>query len=336
MDVKDLAILVRDKIQARTMAEALHARDVGDHGAPRRQFDGEIEPEDEDAHAQMPDLQMPGQGEHGQHDIGEGECGDDAEQLRGWFDALAEGPVPEQVLQVKLGLASRPWAVLATAIRALRLMEGLPGQPQAITPMGRFLLPGGEHEIRGYVGLTSGLPGVRAMMDLLRADKPVSNRPDEGKAFIFREGMDSAMESGDSARRLTMALAGRAFICAPVLADVLPLDGVGHLVDHADVADLFAGMRVATGRDARWNVGACGHGLAAGHRNVGLLQDGPLEGGCLRGGCHGEYGNEGKGQGQFAHGTTVYVIPAAGASTRCTPARRARGCPHRSGNREGW
>lgn len=162
----------------------------------------------------------------------------------GLFDALADGPVPEEALRAKLGLASRPWAVLATAIRALRLMEGLPGQTQSVTPMGRFLLPGGEHEIRGYVGLTSGLPGVRAMMDLLRADKPVSNRPDEGKAFIFREGMDSAMESGDSARRLTMALAGRAFICAPVLADVLPLEGIGHLVDLGGGTGVY-GMALA-------------------------------------------------------------------------------------------
>lgn len=162
----------------------------------------------------------------------------------GLFDALADGPVPEDALREKLRLAPRPWAVLSTAMRALGLIEGPPGRPQAITPMGRFLLPGGSHEIRGYVGLTSGLPGVKAMIDLLRTDKPVSNRPDEGKAFIFREGMESAMESGDSARRLTMALAGRAFICAPVLAEVLPLDGIGHLVDLGGGTGVY-GMALA-------------------------------------------------------------------------------------------
>lgn len=162
----------------------------------------------------------------------------------GLFDALAGGPVPEEELRGKLGLARRPWTVLATAMRALGLMEGAPGQPQAITSLGRFLEPGGKHDIRGYVGLVSGSPGVRAMADLLLADKPASNRPGEGKAFIYRDGMDSAMESGDSARRLTMALAGRAFICAPVLAEVLPLDGVGHLVDLGGGTGVY-GMALA-------------------------------------------------------------------------------------------
>lgn len=162
----------------------------------------------------------------------------------GLFDALANGPVPESALRQQLGLAPRPWAVLATAIRAMNLMQGLPGQVQQVTDLGRFLQPGGEYDIRGYVGLTQALPGVRAMIQLLKSDTPASNRPNEGAAFIFREGMDSAMESGDSARRLTMALAGRAFICAPILAEVLPLNGVQHLLDLGGGTGIY-GMALA-------------------------------------------------------------------------------------------
>ena len=54
-------------------------------------------------------------------------------------------------------------------------------------------------------------PGVLTMVERLRSNRPAGSEPDEaGAAFIYREGMASAMEQEEAARRLTLALAGRA------------------------------------------------------------------------------------------------------------------------------
>ena len=45
-----------------------------------------------------------------------------------------------------------------------------------------------------------------------------------GTAFIYRDGIESAMEAEASARHLTLALAGRAKNVAPALADAVPMD----------------------------------------------------------------------------------------------------------------
>ncbi len=54
---------------------------------------------------------------------------------------------------------------------------------------------------------------------------------DAGVAFIYRQGMESAMEQEASARRFTLALAGRAKNVAPHLAASGALDGARLLVD---------------------------------------------------------------------------------------------------------
>jgi SAM-dependent methyltransferase len=151
----------------------------------------------------------------------------------GLFDRLAGGPLASEDLRSAVGLAERPFAVLTTALRAMRLLERDPAGGLGLTPLSReHLVTGGPFDVSGYVGLTAEAPGVRALAERLKADRPAGSHPDEeGAAFIFREGMGSQMEAEASARRLTLALAGRARNVAPVLAACCPLEGARLLVD---------------------------------------------------------------------------------------------------------
>lgn len=161
-------------------------------------------------------------------------------QELGVFARLGKSAVTEEELRMELGLGHRPFTVLFCALRAMQLVHGQPGGELRLTELGRFLVPGYTYDITGYVGLTSQLPGVRHLLERLKQDAPEDNRKGEGRAFIYREGMDSAMEEADSARRLTLALSGRAAICAPALAAVLPLDGVDHLLDLGGGSGIYA------------------------------------------------------------------------------------------------
>src|SRR3954463_1811843 len=70
------------------------------------------------------------------------------------------------------------------------------------------------------------------------------------------------------------------------------------------VTDLFAGMRMPSGRGARIEVGEGLDDFVAGGREVALLQDGPLEGGLLRGDGRGE-GERRDGQSDASHERSV-------------------------------
>ncbi len=70
------------------------------------------------------------------------------------------------------------------------------------------------------------------MVERLRSNRPAgSEKGSGGAAFIYRDGIESAMEQEASARTLTLALAGRAKNVAPVMAQRLDLSGVKTLVD---------------------------------------------------------------------------------------------------------
>ncbi|MEO6808787.1 MAG: methyltransferase, partial [Isosphaeraceae bacterium] len=102
-----------------------------------------------------------------------------------------------------------------------------------MSPMAReHLTPECDFEVGGYLGLAAGSPGVLAMVERLRTNRPAGAGADEeGAAFIYREGVASAMEQEASARVLTLALAGRARNVAPVLAKSVPLDQARLLLD---------------------------------------------------------------------------------------------------------
>jgi hypothetical protein len=149
------------------------------------------------------------------------------------FERLAHGPMPFDMLRLELGLADRPAVVLITALRSFGLLADDEEGRVGLTELARdHLTPGAFFDVSGYVGLAADSPGVVEMVERLRTNRPAGSAADErGVAFIFKEGIDSAMESEESARSLTMALAGRARNVAPVLAERCPLDDARLLVD---------------------------------------------------------------------------------------------------------
>lgn len=158
------------------------------------------------------------------------------------FGLLAQGPRTLADLRSEIGLAERPALVLCTALRAFGLLIQDETGRLALSDLARdHLVPGGAFDVSGYVGLAGDSPGVREMVELLRTNRPAGSVPEPGNsaeaagkvgaAFIYREGIESAMEDESAARRLTLALAGRARNVAPVLAARCPLPGARRLLD---------------------------------------------------------------------------------------------------------
>ena len=138
----------------------------------------------------------------------------------GLFRILAQEPLLAETLQSRLGLAPRAFVVLVTAMRAMKLVDVDSTHRLQLSSIAReHLVPGAEFHVGDYVGLAANSPGVLAMVNRLRSNQLArAAESDAGAAFIFREGLESAMETEQSARRLTLALAGRAKNVAPVLA----------------------------------------------------------------------------------------------------------------------
>jgi SAM-dependent methyltransferase len=157
------------------------------------------------------------------------------------FGLLAEGPLPQDELQSRLGLQRRPALVLLTALRAMGLLTSDAAGDVALAPLAReHLVPGGEFDVGDYVGLAASAPNVLAMVERLRTNRPAGAEGGDGPAFIYREGIASAMEQTALARHFTLALAGRAKNVAPHLARVAPLEGVSTLLDVAGGTGLYA------------------------------------------------------------------------------------------------
>jgi ubiquinone/menaquinone biosynthesis C-methylase UbiE len=150
-----------------------------------------------------------------------------AEQARRWSE-----------LQTTLQLQDRPLHVLLTALQAMQLLA-CEHQRYKLTPLAReHLIPGGWFDVGDYIGLAAQSPGVLAMVECLRTNKPLNFDSQEGTAFIYRDGIRSAMELSASARHFTLALAGRAKNVAPVLAERLDLS------QHKTLLDLGGGTGI--------------------------------------------------------------------------------------------
>jgi predicted O-methyltransferase YrrM len=149
------------------------------------------------------------------------------------FAHLATAPLTLDELSHKLGLAPRPANVLVTALRAMGLIACDSAGRLSMTPLAReHLTPGGPFEMSDYISLAANSPGVLAMVERLRTNRPATaEKTDPGAAFIYRDGLESAMDSQASARRLTLALAGRARNVAPALAKNFDLAGAKLLLD---------------------------------------------------------------------------------------------------------
>ncbi len=158
------------------------------------------------------------------------------------FGRLAAGPRAAEALREELGLAERPAVVLFTALRAMGLLVGTEQGQLDLTSLAReHLVPGSDFDVGGYVGLSAESPGVTELVERLRTNRPAgADSATQGAAFIFREGIESAMEHSASARHLTLALAGRARIVAPVLAARYPLKDARVLLDVGGGTGIYA------------------------------------------------------------------------------------------------
>lgn len=148
------------------------------------------------------------------------------------FGQLAERPLSQNDLRDNLGLEERPSVVLFTALKAFGLLVEDGQGVLSLTDLARdHLVPGAEFDVGNYVGLAAQSPNVLDMVQRLKTNSPAGADSDAGSAFIYRDGIASAMEAEESARHFTMALAGRAKNVAPVLAENVPMDDARLLLD---------------------------------------------------------------------------------------------------------
>ncbi|HVX10958.1 MAG TPA: methyltransferase [Pirellulales bacterium] len=158
------------------------------------------------------------------------------------FGKLAERPLTADELRHELGLEARPAVVLFTALRAMGMITPDRVGRLELAPFAReHLIRSEEFDVGAYVGLAAESPGVLAMVERLKTNRPPGMAEDEGGvAYIYREGVRSAMDQEASARHLTLALAGRAKNVAPVLADRVPLTDSRLLVDVGGGSGMYA------------------------------------------------------------------------------------------------
>jgi precorrin-6B methylase 2 len=149
------------------------------------------------------------------------------------FSRFSAGKLSMNQLRRELGLAERPSQVMVTALLSFGLLEKDSDGNLDLTPLAREHLVQGTHfDVTDYIGLAANSPGVQAMIQRLESNRPAGSNPAEaGAAFIFREGLESAMENEESARGLTLALAGRAKNVAPVLTERVDMSRADLLLD---------------------------------------------------------------------------------------------------------
>ncbi len=149
------------------------------------------------------------------------------------FERLKDGPRSFEALRAECGLGERGALVLVTAMRALRLLTRKANGELELSEQAReHLILDASFDVSGYIGLAADSAGVKEMIERLCTNTPAGAKDkSKGAAFIYREGIESAMESEASARHLTMMLAGRARNCAPALAHGVPLGEARQLLD---------------------------------------------------------------------------------------------------------
>jgi precorrin-6B methylase 2 len=149
------------------------------------------------------------------------------------FGRLATQPRTLTELQTDLHIAERPAVVLTTALRAMQLLSKNASGHFEVTPIAReHLIHGGAFDVGNYLSLAATAPSVVAMVERLRSNRPAGLSGHElGAAFIYRDGMKSAMEESALAEHFTLALSGRAKNVAPVLAAKVPLQSAKTLLD---------------------------------------------------------------------------------------------------------
>ena len=117
------------------------------------------------------------------------------------FGHFLEGPLSFDELRQQLELAERPATVLVTALRAFGLLMVDGSGKLDLSELAReHLLPGSPFDVSSYLGLTADSAGVLAMVERLRHGNRPAEAKEQGTAFIYREGLESAMEKETAAR----------------------------------------------------------------------------------------------------------------------------------------
>jgi hypothetical protein len=131
----------------------------------------------------------------------------------GVLDKLAAGPLTAGELRSATGLGERQFSVLLTGLKALKLLEERNGRLQPTALAREHLAPGRPLDVSDYIRMAADSPGVAALVMHMRTSKLAGAARDDDRAvFIFKDGLDSAMEEDTLARHFTLMLAGRAKI----------------------------------------------------------------------------------------------------------------------------
>ena len=158
----------------------------------------------------------------------------------GVFEKLAPSPLPDAVLKQHLGLEDRPFQVLITGLLAMGLIQRSASDLLELSELAReHLLASAPYYMGDYLGLAAEAPEVLDLVARLRTNRP-ADIDAQGHAFIYRDGIASAMDSSQWARHFTLSLAGRARNVAPFLAEAMDLKGIHHLVDVAGGTGIYA------------------------------------------------------------------------------------------------
>lgn len=155
------------------------------------------------------------------------------------FGRLQDGPEKFDTIRQELNLEKRPAVVLFTALKAMGLLTEVEGRLSLTELAAEHLIPGGDFDCGDYVGLAASSPGVLMMVELLKSNRPSGSDDAGGAAFIYRDGIRSAMEAEDSARHFTLALAGRAKNVAPALANAVSMSDSKLLLDVAGGTGIY-------------------------------------------------------------------------------------------------
>ena len=162
------------------------------------------------------------------------------------FEQFSDGPQSLIELRQRLGLNDRPAKVLFPALCAMGLLQVEASGRLSPTEQGRYLISARTPNLIDYVGLEADDPGVVEMARRLKHDGPIdASEP----AYVMEGAHRSMMDDPETARYLTLALAGRARHLSPLVARALP-QVTGHLLDVAGGTGLFAYEWLLINRDS--------------------------------------------------------------------------------------
>ncbi|MEY4394413.1 MAG: hypothetical protein RL595_1662 [Planctomycetota bacterium] len=157
------------------------------------------------------------------------------------FEQIGTNTINSEELRKRLGLARRPWVVITTILKAFGFLEELEGNLSLPELAKNHLLEKSPFSVSSYIGLAAQSPAVQSMLEKIKSNKAAeSDHGDKGAAFIFHEGIESAMEKEASARFLTLSLSGRAMNVAPVLAEKYPIFDSKVLLDVGAGSGLYS------------------------------------------------------------------------------------------------